>query len=459
MLLLKRHAAAGHTGLLLDLLLAGAVAAPHGLDKADMLLENLLHLVQASRGIGVLLAVLERLLIQRLLNVLQQRRDGRNQIFELDHSLFAGIAANQHALTLLDVTRTDLQAQRHTLHLVFRKLPAGAVVGQIDLCADARRLDRIKQLLRLFGHARLVACHRDDNQLDGRNARRQDKALVVAVGHDDRADQTGGNAPRGLLHILQGVVLIRILHIKCLGKAVAEVMARAGLQRLAVMHHGFDGVGLFRTRKALLFGLFALEHRDSQIFLAELRIDVQHAQGFLHRLLGGGVHGVTLLPPELAGTQEGTGSLFPAHNRAPLVIQLGQIAPRADDLGIVLAEQGLGGRADAQALLELFRAAVGDPGDFRRKALNMVLLLLQQAFRDKNRHGYIFVAGRLEHAVQHMLDILPQRLRIGAHDDTALDRGIVDHLGLFDNVRIPLGKIHVHGRDLADQLFLICHTW
>ena len=159
-----------------------------------------------------------------------------------------------------------------------------------------------------------MACHRDDHQLGGRDARRQHKALVVAVGHDDRADQAGGHAPRGLLHVLEGVVLVRVLHVKRLGKAVAEVMARAGLERLAVVHHGLDGVGLFRAREALLLGLFALEHRDGKVLLAELRIDVQHAQGLLHRLLGGGVDGVALLPPELTAAQEWTGGLFPAHD-------------------------------------------------------------------------------------------------------------------------------------------------
>ena len=304
-----------------------------------------------------------------------------------------------------------------------------------------------------------MACHRDDHQLGGRNARRKNKALIVAVGHDDRADQTGGHAPRGLLHILKGVVLVRVLHVECLGKAVAEVMARAGLQRLAVVHHGLDGVGLFRTGETLLLGLFALEHRDGEILFAELRIDVQHAQGLLHRLLGGGVDGVALLPPELTAAQEWTSGLFPAHDRAPLVVQLGQVAPGTDDLCVMLAEQGLRGRAHAQALLQLFRAAMGHPRNLRREALDVVLLLLQQAFRDENRHCHVLVAGLLEHAVQHMLDVLPQRLRVRAHDDAAFDRGIVDHLRLFYDVRVPLGKIHVHGRDLTDQFFLICHTW
>ena len=89
-LLLERHAAARHTGLFLDLLLAGEVAAPHGLDKAGVLSKDGLHLVKRLCGIGMRLAVCERLLIQRLLDILQQCRNGLFEILELNNGLFAG---------------------------------------------------------------------------------------------------------------------------------------------------------------------------------------------------------------------------------------------------------------------------------------------------------------------------------------------------------------------------------
>src|SRR5699024_10066683 len=145
--------------LFLDLLLTRAVTAPHGLDKADMLFEDVLHLIQALRRVGMLLAVAERLFKQGLLDILQQRRDGRSEVLELHDRLFAVIAAPERALALLDIARTDLKTQRHALHLVLGELPARAVLGQVDLRTDARRLDSLKQLGRLFGYAGLVACH------------------------------------------------------------------------------------------------------------------------------------------------------------------------------------------------------------------------------------------------------------------------------------------------------------
>lgn len=74
-----------------------------------------------------------------------------------------------------------------------------------------------------------------------------------------------------------------------------------------------------------------------------------------------------------------------------------------------------------------------------------------------DRHCYILVTGLLEHAVQRVLDVLPQRLCVRAHDDTALYGRIIGHFSLFNNICVPLREVHVHRRDLADQLFLFCH--
>ena len=167
--------------------------------------------------------------------------------------------------------------------------------------------------------------------------------------------------------------------------------------------------------------------------------------------------GVALLPPELAGAEERAGGLFPAHDRAPLVVELRQVAPRADDFRVMLAEQGLGRRTDAQTLFELVIAAVGDPRALRREAFYMVGLLLEQAFRNENRHRDVLVTGLLEHGVERVLDVLPQRLRVRTHDDAALDGRVVRHLGLLYNIGVPLREINVHRRNLADELFFICH--
>lgn len=63
----------------------------------------------------------------------------------------------------------------------------------------------------------------------------------------------------------------------------------------------------------------------------------------------GFVHGVAFLPQELGGAQERTRRFLPAHNGAPLVVELRQVAVRVDDLLVMLAEENLTRRAYARA--------------------------------------------------------------------------------------------------------------
>ena len=278
------------------------------------------------------------------------------------------------------------------------------------------------------------------------------------MGHNNGADDAGRHTPAGLVRILQGIVAVGELDIKGTGKAVAEVVGGTALQALTVVHHGLDGVGFFGARKFFLIGLDALNNGDGKIFLAHLCVDIQHAHGLSLGFLGGFVHGVALLPQELGAAQEGAGGLFPAHDAAPLVIQLGQVTVAVDDMGIVLAEQRFAGGAHAQALLQLFLAAHGDPGHLRGEAFHMVLLFLQKALRYEHGHIDILVAGGLEHAVEDVLDILPNGVAVGADDHAAADAAVIDQLGLFNDIGIPLRKIVLHRGDLGYHFLLICHS-
>ena len=115
-----------------------------------------------------------------------------------------------------------------------------------------------------------------------------------------------------------------------------------------------------------------------------------------------------------------------------------------DNVGIMLAEQRFTGGPHAQALLQLFLAAHGDPRHLRGKALYMVFFLLQQALGDEHGHIDILVTGRFEHAVEDMLDIFPDGVAVGTNDHTAADAAVIDQLRLFDHIGVPLGKIVLH---------------
>ena len=182
--------------------------------------------------------------------------------------------------------------------------------------------------------------NRHDHNLDRCDARRQDKAVVIAMDHDDRPDRAGRQAPGCLVDIGQLIVFVRELDTEGLGKAIAKIMAGGGLQGFAVMHHRFDGIGRNSTGKFLFVGLLSADDRNRQIVTVEGGISFEHAQGFFLGFLRCGMGRVPFLPVELGRAQERTGGLLPADNRHPLVVKLGQVTPGLDHIGIMVAKQG-----------------------------------------------------------------------------------------------------------------------
>ena len=222
------------------------------------------------------------------------------------------------------------------------------------------------------------------------------------------------------------------------------------------MHHALNGIGPLRAGELLLVGLHAPDHGHGQILLAEPGVALQLVLRLLNGLFGGGVEGVALLPQELPVAQEGAAGLLPAQHAAPLVVLHRQVPPGVDNVFKMVAEQGLGGGANGQFLLQLLRAAQGYPGALGGEALHMILLLLQEALRNEDGHIHILMARLLEHPVQDRLNVLPDGVAIGPVNEHALHAGIGDELRLLTHVGVPLGKVHLHVGDLFHFL-LFCH--
>ena len=115
-----------------------------------------------------------------------------------------------------------------------------------------------------------------------------------------------------------------------------------------------------------------------------------------------------------------------------------------DYVGVVLAEKRLGSRSYAKALLKLFLSAVGDPRDLGSKALDMLLFLIEEAFRDEHRHADVFVSELLEACVKDSLNVFPYRVAVGADNHAALYACVLDKLRFLDYVGVPLCKILAH---------------
>ena len=303
-----------------------------------------------------------------------------------------------------------------------------------------------------------MLCNRQNHNLYGRYLGRQNQAVVVAVGHDDTADQTGGNAPGGFVGIGALVVLVGEFNAECLGKAVAEIVGGAGLQCLTVMHHALDGIGRFRAIELLLVGLLTPGDRHCQHILAEVRIDIEHGLGECLGLLGSGMDGVTLLPQEFPVAQEGAGGFLPAQHAAPLVVLHGQISVRLQHICKVFTEERFGSGTNCHLLFQLITAAHGDPCTLGCEACHVILFLLQQGFGNQQGHIDVFNALLLEFPVHDMLNILPDGIAIGSVNKHALDAGVVDQLRLLAHIGEPLGEVDLHIRDLFD-LFIFCHVY
>ena len=378
------------------------------------------------------------------------------QLFQLDHGLLAVVPAHQHALTVFQIPGAALYPQGHALHLVLGALPAHGVVGVVHLHPIAGSHQPIPDGGSALQNALLVLGDGQHHHLNGGHLGRQHQAVVVAVGHDDAADEPGGHAPGSLEGVGFLVVLVGELNAKGSGKAVAEIVGGTGLQSLPVVHHALDGVGRLRAVELLLLGLLTPGDRHGQHILAEVGVDVQNGSGKVLGLLGSGMDGMSLLPQKFPVAQEGTGGFLPTQDAAPLIVLHRKIPVGLKHMGEVIAEQSLGGGTDGVPLLQLLAAAHGHPGALRGKALHMILLLLQQAFRDQHGHVNILHAHLLKLPIQNMLDVLPDGIAIGTVYENTLDGRIIDKLRLLAHIGEPLGEVHFHICDLFD-LFLFCH--
>jgi hypothetical protein len=114
-------------------------------------------------------------------------------------------------------------------------LPSGVSASFAWKAVDRRRDRRLLLVL---------AEDRDDDDLDRRDVGRQDEARVVAVGHDRGPDHARREAPRRAVRVLADVVAVEELDAGGPREVLAEHVARAGLERLLVAHHGFDAPGV-----------------------------------------------------------------------------------------------------------------------------------------------------------------------------------------------------------------------
>ena len=239
--------------------------------------------------------------------------------------------------------------------------------------------------------------------------------------HDNAADHARGNAPARGVAIGELAVLVLETDVLRLGEVRTEEMRGSGLQRLSVLHHRFDGIGVHRARETLILGLLARDHRHRQRLLRERAIDFQHLHGFFDRLFFGGVSGVAFLPEKFGRAQKQARANFPANHICPLVEQHRQVAIALDPAREGIADDRFRGRAHDERLFELgvgiglklavdvLQTVMGDHRHLLGEAFDMFGLLGDEGEGDEEREIGVLVPGLLDAAVELVLDLAPTR--------------------------------------------------
>ena len=246
------------------------------------------------------------------------------------------------------------------------------------------------------------------------------------------------------MYILKLIILICILNAKCSCKSIPKVVARSGLQCLTIVHQRLDRISCLSTCEFLFVCLTSLDNRNCKHVLAEIRIHIQHLDRSCLCLFCCCMCGMAFLPQELSRAKEWSCLLLPTHNGTPLVIYLWKITVALDLFRIKITEQCLGCWSDTQALLQFIQSAMCDPCNLRCESFDMILLLLEQALRNKHWKVYILYAGCLETLIEILLDQFPDRVACRFENHTSLYACVITQLCFTDNVRIPLCKILIH---------------
>ena len=313
----------------------------------------------------------------------------------------------------------------------------------------------------------LLADNGQQNDLGRGDAGGHDHAVVVGMGHDQAADETGGNPPGGR----PGEGLLSFFRLEAdirgFGEILTEHVRSPGLEGLSVLHHGLDAAGFHGPGEPLGIAFPAFDDRDGQIIPDQNLIGVQH----LHHAFGGlplrGMGRMAFLPEKFGGPQKNPGAHLPADDIGPLIDDNRQIAIAFDPAGKGIADDRLRGGPDDQGFGQLpgrgqplagfFQAVMGDDGALLGKTFHVGRFLFQKAQGDENRKISVFDAPGLEHAIQSEANILPDAIAPGFNDHAAPDGRCFSHIRRPDDLLIPFGVIF-RPRRRDSGLLLITHA-
>ena len=460
----------GGLGLLLDPLFRLGGAVPVGAHEAA-LVQGCEELVPRVGDVGVLAHAVVDARREGALDVVELLADVGGEAVERHEIFRLRVATGELAGALLEVARSHGDAQGHALEFVLGELPSAPLrVVVVELDANAGRLELVSDRLALGDDLfhlvwPLVDGHNDD--FNGGELGRKHEALVVAVGHDEGANESGADAPRRSPNVRLPPLLVRERHVERLGEVLAQEVGGAGLQGFAVLHERLDAVRVLGAREALALGLHALDDGHRHEVLREVGVDLEHLLGFFDGLVLGRVGRVAFLPEEFCGAQEQARAHLPAHHVGPLVHEEGKVAVALDPALVGVPDDGFGGGANDEFFLEFgvgvdhhspsvgvvlqtvmrhHRALLGE-------ALHMRRFLAQVALGDEQREVGVDVARVLEHAVKHVLHPFPNRKPVRLDDHAPLHVAVLGEVRLHNELVVPFAVVFFAGSELAGHFW------
>ena len=319
-------------------------------------------------------------------------------------------------------------------------------------------------------HLVLPLVNGNDDHFNGGELRRKDEALVVAVGHDEGAHQAGADAPRGGPNVRLPSFFVGKRDVEGLGEVLTQEVRGAGLQGLAVLHEGFDAIGVLGAGEALALGLHALDDGHRHEVLGKVRVDLEHLLGFLDSFVLGGVGRVAFLPEEFRRAQEQARAHFPPHHVGPLIHEQRQITVTLDPVLVGVPNDGLRRGANDEFFFQarvgihhhafsvgvVLQAVVCHHCALLCKAFHVCGLLAQVALGNEQREVSVDVSGVFEHAVEHVLHAFPNRKSVRLDDHASLHIAVLGKVRLHHEFVVPLAVIFFTRGELAGHFGMVC---
>ncbi|VVB81082.1 Uncharacterised protein [uncultured archaeon] len=223
--------------------------------------------------------------------------------------------------------------------------------------------------------------NRNNHNLQRSNPGRDNQTLIITVVENHRADTPRRETPTVLIRQSTLTFLIQERNAKTLGKTLTKMMACSSLHCLARRSHCFNTGRIISTSKLLIIRLFALNDRNCKQFLKNTPVQLKNIKNFLFSLSFSRKSSMTLLPQEFPAPQERNRMLkLPTQNITPLIKTKRQITITTNPLSIRLVHNSFRSRSYCQTLLKLSMTAHSNPGNLRSKTLNVLSLLVKQAF-------------------------------------------------------------------------------